>query len=80
MISCGAETRRLPKSSKQCVLFRATPSTARGKFAVNHNGGYAANAVVLGLGGRLGLLHIVDCDFVRRASKPLSSPVIVPRS
>src|SRR5713226_10449082 len=67
-----SENVRLPKSSKQHVFFRATPSTTRGKLPVNHDGGYAANAVVFGLAGCLGLLHVVDHDFVRRASKPLN--------
>jgi len=62
----------LPQSSKQHVLFRARPNTTRSELAVSHNGGYASNAVVLRLGSRLGLLHVVDHDFVRRASKPLN--------
>jgi len=53
------------------MLFGAAPGTTRGKLAVNHDGGYAANVVVLGLGSCLGLLYIVAYDFVRRASKPL---------
>jgi hypothetical protein len=53
------------------MLFRATASTARGKFAVDHHGGHATNTVNLGFDNCLGLLRVVDYDFVRRASKPL---------
>src|SRR5438309_81637 len=61
-----------PKSSKQYMLVGTTPGTTRSEFAVNHNGGYAPNAVVFCLASCLGLLRVVDHNFVRRASKPLN--------
>jgi hypothetical protein len=68
---CWFETRGSPKSSKQSMLFGTTPSATRSEFAVNHNGRCAPNAVALGLASCLGLLQVVDHDFVRRAAKQL---------
>src|SRR5262249_6526209 len=44
---------------------------ASGKFAVNHDGWQAANAVLFCSRCNLVLMHVVDVDLVFRISKPL---------
>src|SRR6267143_2416965 len=52
------------------MLIRAAACAASCEFTVNDDSGNAADAVVLRFGADLGLVHVVDHDFVRRAGNP----------
>ncbi len=53
------------------MLVRTATGAAGGQFAVNDNGRYGADAVLLHFGGHLGLVHVVDDHLVRGTGNAL---------
>jgi len=53
------------------VLVRAATGAARSQFAVNYYGRHAADSMLLCLGRDLGLVHVMDDDFMRRTGYSL---------
>lgn len=62
----------LGEGGTQDMLIRAAACAAPCEFAVNYNGGHAADAITPGLGCYFGLLHIMDHYLMRRTSKALN--------
>jgi len=57
---------RLGERGAQDMLIRAAACAAACKLAVNDNSRDTADAVLFRLGGRLGLMHVMDHNLVRR--------------
>ena len=51
------------------MLVWTTTRAASRELTVNHHGWHTANAVLLGLRRPVGLMHVVDHDFMRRTDQ-----------